>query len=188
MPEPKNAKNQKHHHRGKSSESHLDKPQILAGLAIIPGQVILDAGCGNGYMAKEFAELTGKGGMVYALDPDCGSIEILKSETAAMNIEAFVGDITKETELAASSIDLLYLSTVIHGFSETEMAGFLKEAKRLLKPGGKLAIVEIKKEDTPFGPPLEIRYSPAELRQAINLTPTTLTDVGRFFYMQIFKS
>lgn len=187
MPECKNDKDQKHHHRGKSSESLLDKAQILASLSITPGQVILDAGCGNGYMAKEFAKLTGKTGKVYALDPDAISIDTLKSETAGTIIEAFVGDITKETILVSASIDLIYLSTVVHGFSESQMEGFLREAKRLLKPNGRLGIVEIKKENTPFGPPLDIRFSPEELKQTISLTSIHLTEVAQYFYMQIFE-
>jgi ubiquinone/menaquinone biosynthesis C-methylase UbiE len=67
------------------------------------------------------------------------------------------------------------------------MEGFVKEAKRLLKSSGRLAIVEIKKQSTPFGPPLDIRFSAEELKQAISLTPTRLIDVGQFFYMQIFE-
>ena len=186
MSECRKAKDQKHNHRGKSSESLLDKGQILAGLSITHGQIILDAGCGNGYMAKEFSKLTGKTGKVYALDPDTVSIDILKAETIGTNIEPFVGDITEKTGLETSSIDLIYLSTVIHGFSTKQMEGFLEEAKRLLKPGGRLAIVEIKKKDTPFGPPPDIRFSPEELKQTINLPPATLTDAGDYFYLQIF--
>ena len=187
MSESKNVKNPKHHHRGKSSESFLDKNEILANLNIIPGQTILDAGCGNGYMAKELAKLTGKTGKVYALDPDTVSIEALKSETEGTIIEPFVGDITEKTKLPPSSIDLIYLATVIHGFSPVEMEGVLKEVKRLLKPNGTLAIVEIKKEKTPFGPPHDIRFSPEELKLAIDLSPTVLINVGQFFYMQIFE-
>jgi SAM-dependent methyltransferase len=115
MSEYKHPKDQKHHHRGKSSESLLDKTKILESLAIVPGQVILDAGCGNGYMAKEFAEVTGNTGKVYALDPDTIAIDVLKSEATGTAIEPIVGDITKETKLAMSSIDLIYLSTVMHG-------------------------------------------------------------------------
>jgi ubiquinone/menaquinone biosynthesis C-methylase UbiE len=187
MSDCKNAENLKHHPRGNSSESFLDKNEILANLMIIPGQIVLDAGCGNGYMAKEFAKLTGETGKVYALDPDAMSIDILKSETEGTMIEPFVGDIAEETELVTSSIDLIYVSTVIHGFSQTQMERFLKEVKRLLKPNGRLAIVEIKKEDTPFGPPPDMRLAPEELKQRISLTPICLIDVGQFFYMQIFK-
>ena len=186
MAECKNAVNPKHHHRGKSSEGLLDRKCILSNLKITPGEVILDAGCGNGYMAKQFARMTGKRGRVYALDPDAVSIGVLKAETEGTVIEPFVGDMTEETKLAASSVDLIYLSMVIHGFSATQMGGFLKEVKRLLKPDGRLAIVEIKKEDTPFGPPLDIRLSPEELRKAIHLPPIRSIAVGRYFYMEIF--
>jgi len=187
MLERENADRPRHCHAGKSSEGLLDKTEILAGLAVGPGQVVLDAGCGNGYMAKEFARLTGETGKVYALDADATSIETLKSETEGAAVEAFVGDITQETELPASSFDLIYVSTVIHGFSPIGMEGFRTEVERLLKPRGRLAVVEIKKEETPFGPPLDLRFSPEEIRRMIPLTPLRLTDVGQFFYMQVFE-
>jgi SAM-dependent methyltransferase len=186
--EDRNAAAEKHTHGGKSSESLLDKAQILASLSITPGQVILDAGCGNGYMAKEFAELTGEAGVVYALDPHAPSIETLKSVTVGKNIRAFVGKISEETKLPSSSIDLIYVSTVLHGFSESAMDGFRREVARLLKPGGRLAVVEIKKEETPFGPPLDIRFSPEELEQATGLDPVRLVDVAEHFYMQVFAA
>ncbi len=83
---------------------------------------------------------------------------------------------------------MIYLSTVLHGFSEGEIDGFQKEVKRLLKPNAILAIVEIKKEKTSFGPPLDIRYSPDELKEAINLNPKSLVEVGEYFYMQTFEN
>jgi ubiquinone/menaquinone biosynthesis C-methylase UbiE len=177
----------KHDHRGKSSESRLDRIPILTNLPIARGQVILDAGCGNGYMAEEFATRTGETGKVYALDSDASSIDVLKLETAGTNIEPLVGDITKDTGLATSSIDLIYMSLVLHGFSDAQMEAVYKEVDRLLKPKGRLAIVEIKKQQTPFGPPLEIRFSPEDLRRAIPLKPTQLMDVSEHFYMQIFE-
>jgi ubiquinone/menaquinone biosynthesis C-methylase UbiE len=138
-------------------------------------------------MAKEFAKLTGDTGKVYALDQDDVSIDTLKSETENTVIEPFVGDITKETPLSPCSIDLIYVSMVLHGFAQTQMEGFLREVNRLLKPGERLAIVEIDKVETPFGPPLEIRISPEELKQTITLHPLHLVDIGQFYYMQVFQ-
>ena len=54
-----------HRHRGKTSESFLNKDIILKELDILPGQTILDAGCGNGYMAKEFSKILNNTGKVY---------------------------------------------------------------------------------------------------------------------------
>jgi len=177
-----------HHHKGKSSESLLDKDAILGQLNILPGQTTLDAGCGDGYMAKEFARILKGTGKVYALDPDTEAIETLRSETQDINIEAMEGDITQRTSLEASSIDLIYLSTVFHGFSKDQIRDFQAEVERLLKAHAKLAIVEIQKNDTPFGPPSDIRFSPEELKQVITLAPLATVAVGQYFYMQIFEN
>src|SRR4030042_428365 len=176
-----------HHHAVKSAERFLNKEIILKELNIFPGQIILDAGCGNGYMSKEFSRILKNTGKIYAIDPDKKAIEILKEETKGTNITTILGDITKTTELEELSLDLIYLSTVFHGFSKSQIDGFQKEVRRLLKPNGILAIVEIKKEPTPFGPPLDIRFSPQELREVITLSPIKLVEVGQFFYMQLFE-
>ena len=177
-----------HCHRGKSSEAFLNQDLILQELHILPGQIILDAGCGNGYMSKKFSRILNHTGKVIALDPDGEAIEKLKNETQGTNIEPIEADITTTTPLEKSSIDLIYLSTVLHGFSKDQIKSFNKEVQRLLKPHGRLAVIEIHKHDTPFGPPLQIRYSPDELKQAINLTPKSLVEVGQYFYMQVFEN
>ena len=177
-----------HHHKGKSSERFLNKELILQALDIQPGQTILDAGCGNGYMSKIFSEKVTSSGKVYALDPDAYSIEILRKETQGSIIEAFVGDITKPSQINPSSVDLIYLSAVIHGFSKQEMKDLLEEARRILKPNAMLAFVEIDKKETPFGPPLNIRFSPEELKEIVPLAPLQTVRVGEHFYMQIFKN
>jgi ubiquinone/menaquinone biosynthesis C-methylase UbiE len=180
--------NETHHHKGKSSERFLDKGIILRELNILPGQTILDAGCGNGYMSKEFSRILNNTGKVYALDPDREAIEELRRQTERTNIEAITGDITRTTPLEASSIDLIYLSTVFHGFTKDEIQGFQKEARRLLKPHAMLAVVEIQKQSTPFGPPIGMRFSPEELKQIVTLAPLTTVEVGEYFYMQLFEN
>lgn len=186
--EDKKSENKKHHHKGRSSERHLNRDIVLKELNIRSGQTILDAGCGSGYMSKEFSKILNNTGKVYALDPDKAAIEMLKKDTKGTNIEPIIGDITKETKIEDSSVDLIYLSTVFHGFSKGEIDGFQKEVKRLLKPNAVLAIVEFKKVETPFGPPLEIRYSPEELKKTITLTPKFFVEVGEYFYVMAFEN
>ena len=177
----------RHQHRGKSTEGLLDKERILNTLNIQPGQTILDAGCGNGYMSKAFSNKVTQSGKVYALDPNRDFIEVLKNETQGTNIETIEGDITRRTKLNDSSVDLIYLATVFHGFSKQKVQAFLEEVKRLLKPNGVLAIVEIEKKETPLGPPLNIRFSPGELKEIVPMAPLNTTQVGEHFYMQMFR-
>ena len=80
------------------------------------------------------------------------------------------------------------MSNVFHGFTEHQVRRFCSEAMRLLKPSARLAVVEIHKRDTPFGPPLDIRFSPEELRQAVTLAPLATVEVGEHFYMQLFEN
>jgi ubiquinone/menaquinone biosynthesis C-methylase UbiE len=174
-------------HRGKFTEGLLSSEQTLKALNIRAGQIIVDAGCGNGYMSALFSKRVGPSGKVYALDSDTYFIKVLRSETKGTNIETIEGDITKPTLLKESSVDLIYISAVIHAFSKNQMQGFLQEVKRLLKPDAMLAIVEIEKKKTPFGPPLELRYSPEELRETIPLVPVNTVRAGEHFYMQIFR-
>ena len=177
-----------HHHAGKSSEKYLYKDVILKELEIFPGEIILDAGCGNGYMSKEFSRILQGTGQVYALDPDDRAIRVLKEETKNSNITPILGDISQKTAIPAGSVDLIYLSAVLHGFSAGEKDGFLQEIRRLLKPKGILAIIEIKKEPTPMGPPMERRFSPPELQELIKLSPKKLVEAGQYFYMQLFEN
>lgn len=177
-----------HHHGGSSSERLLNKDAILSCLEILPGQVILDAGCGGGYMAREFVRLVGREGRVYALDPDQGAIARLRAATKGTNLLAMVGDVTTETGLAESSFDLVYLSCVFHGFTPDQIRGFNAEVRRLLAPRGRLAVVEFAKRAASHGPPLERRISAEELRQVLALRPLRTVELDEHSYLQIFEN
>jgi len=180
--------NQAGHRKENSTERLLDKGLIINELSIFPGQTIIDVGCGNGYMTREFSRLVGNTGKIYALDRATEAIEILKNETKGTNILPIEADITRKTEIKDHSIDLIYLSTVFHIFSDEQKVNFLNAIKRLLKPKGKLAIIEIEKKETPFGPPQNMRVSPEEMTQIIKMKPLSLSKVGEHFYMQVFEN
>jgi len=176
-----------HHHGGKFSEGLLNKELILDTLNIQPGQTILDAGCGNAYMSKAFSSKLGQSGKVYAMDHDKYQVELISKEAQGTNIEAIEGDITKPSHIDPSSVDLIYISTVLHGFAKRQVQAFLEEVKRILKPNGVLAIVEIEKKETPFGPPLNMRFSPEELKAIVPMASLSTIRVGEHFYMQLFR-
>ncbi|MBU1045262.1 MAG: class I SAM-dependent methyltransferase [Candidatus Omnitrophica bacterium] len=186
MSEDRASKEFQHHHKGKTSEALLDKNIILNALNLTCGQTVIDAGCGNGYMAKKFAELVKPNGRVYAIDIDQQVIEQLKIEIGNSLIQPMIADITQSIPIADGSIDLIYLSTVFHGFSLDQIKGFVDLVKRLLKPNAVLVILEMEKKQTSFGPPLNIRVSAQELKQLIRLEPKKTIKIGEDFYLQLF--
>ena len=90
---------------------------------------VIDVGCGNGYMSKEFSQLVGQSGKVFAIDRSKEAIEELKKEIMVTNIEPMEADITNKTPIADKSIDLIYLSTVFHIFSKEQIAHFQKVSR-----------------------------------------------------------
>ena len=171
---------------GKFSEGRLDEELILAALNIKPGQTILDAGCGTGYMSRVFSDRVTSSGKVYAIDKDRHFVRLISEEAKGSNIKALEGDMTGPVPIPELSVDVVYASTVVWLLSPPQLSGFVEEVTRILRPGGLLAIVEMDKKETPFGPPVEQRYSPEELQARIALTPRAAIKVGEHYYMQVF--
>jgi SAM-dependent methyltransferase len=61
--------------------------------------------------------------------------------------------------------DLVYMIALHHELENPLL--MLEESYMLLKPGGKLFVVDWKKIDMPEGPPAEIRYVPDKVRDQI---------------------
>lgn len=186
-----------HHHassrRGPSS-FHMQEPELVFNnLGLKPGDNFLDLGCGAGDYTMRAAEIIGETGMVFAFDALSGSINSLNLEIAERdikNITANVADITKPLAVKDNSIDICMIATVLHSSSNFKSNGTLfSDIRRFLKPTGKLAIIECKKENMNFGPPITMRISAEELETIINgfgFKKTDYTDLG-FNYMIRFE-
>ncbi|MHC1745485.1 MAG: hypothetical protein AB9873_21010 [Syntrophobacteraceae bacterium] len=97
-------------------------------------------------------------------------------------------DITKLISINQASLDIIYISTAIHGFPKQQLHVFLCESEQLLNPNGILTIVEIEKKETPFGPPLNIRFSMQELMEIVPMAPMCSIQAEEYFYMQLFRN
>lgn len=156
-----------HTGRGPSSYWMQDPDVVFEILDLHTGDCFLDLGCGPGDYAIRAAREIGDSGAVYAMDNDPYMINALKTEAAAqvmINLEASVADITRPLPVEDKSIDLCFLSTILHiPYVSRHIGAVLSEIRRVLKPGGRLAVLECLKEDVPFGPPKEMRWSPEDV-------------------------
>lgn len=175
-------------HRPKFTEGLIDADRILAALAIKQGQSVLDAGCGNGYFSRLFSDQVGGSGVVYAVDINENGFEALRIGSELPNVRIVVADFTQGIPIRDASADLFYISTAMHFQSEEQMQSMIGEIKRVLRPGGMLAIVEIEKHETDFGPPMHLRHSPAELIALMPFKPLDTVKVAEHFYMQLFRN
>lgn len=134
-------------------------------LELRPGMVVADIGAGSGYYSSRIARRVGAAGHVYATDIQPGMIAILerriKSEGLA-NVSTVLG-MPDDPKLAPNSVDLAIMVDVYHELQDPQV--FLQRLKPAFKAGGRLVLLEYRKED-PRIPILELhKMSVADVKQ-----------------------
>ncbi|MEI7458656.1 MAG: class I SAM-dependent methyltransferase [Pirellula sp.] len=128
------------------------------------GGDVLEFGCGYGTFTIP-AAITIRG-KVYALDiePEMLAINKAKADAAGLhNIELIQRDfVAAGTGLADGAVDYVMLFNILHAEERMEL---LREAWRVLRPSGKLAILHWNFDSaTPRGPSMSIRPKPGQCR------------------------
>ncbi len=184
----------RHEHHGRSSKGFLNSEKTLEDIGIDKGDRFLDLGAGEGYFSIAASQSVGKDGRVYAFDVDKDSIARLIKEIAEeklTNIEASVADISQKIPLADESVNLAFMSNVLHGLvANNEADGTLKEVARVTAHKGRLAIVEFKKQESSMGPPLSIRLSPEDVEALVkryDFSKEQVLEAGPHHYSIIFR-
>jgi ubiquinone/menaquinone biosynthesis C-methylase UbiE len=156
-----------HHHAGHSSRHAVDAERLLNEIGLGAGNVMVDAGCGDGYISIAASSMVGPSGTVWALDMDASSLERLTRELYVKglgNIKVLNTDLSERLPLPDAIADSIVMVNVLHGLSsEGRAEATLMELRRILKRGGKMLIVDFEKKFTLFGPPKDIRLDPAEV-------------------------
>jgi len=139
--------------------------KALDALELKPGMVVADIGAGSGYYSSRMAKRVGPTGRIYATDIQPGMIELLerriKSE-GLTNVTTVLGGMD-DPKLPPKSIDLAIMVDVYHELQQPQI--FLQRLKETFKPGGRLVLLEFRKED-PKIPILEVhKMSVEEVRQ-----------------------
>lgn len=157
---------------GKSSFDLIDFAKLVDVLDIEKGITFLDVACGAGAYTLALADHVGPNGTLYALDLWTEGIEMVSIEVKQREINtihAHEADVSRRMPLETGTVDLCLMATVLHDLIEDHTdQGTLQEVARVLKPGGKLAVIEFKKIDGPPGPPMGIRLSPEEAEAHLN--------------------
>ncbi len=177
-------------HRGPSSFYKHDSDLVFKKLALHSGDTLLDLGCGAGDYSIYAAKIVGESGAVYALDLHQEMLDNICEKAHAQglsNIHPVVSDIRQRVDLPDDRIDTCLIATVLHTIDfPTDKAILFSEVRRVLKPEGKLAVIECKKENSLHGPPMMIRISPEELETGLveyGFSKTEYIDLGPNYMM-----
>ena len=153
-----------------SRQREEDCRQLIEALAIQPGQVVCDMGCGNGFYTLELAQLVGPTGEVYAVDIQPPMLKMLSGRAAVaglVNIKPVLGTVI-DPRLPDESIDMVLCVDVYHEFSHpVEMLARIREC---LTDEGQLVLAEFRGEDpaVPIKPLHKMTKAQAQLELEAN--------------------
>ena len=146
------------------SRDEWQKPhEVVMALDLKSTDAIADIGAGTGYFARRFALHAGK---VYAVDIDEKLLAIAGRDAPA-NLTTVLAA-PDDPRLPERSVDIVFFCDVLHHIENR--ASYYRKLARILKPGGRIVVIDFYEKSLPVGPPPSMKLSSekviAELRDA----------------------
>jgi len=128
----------------KYAEMTLDR------LSVENGETVLEIGFGPGHCLKRIAESVGQTGKAYGIDISSGMLKVTKRRLHKVGLadraELYCGDATS-LPYGDNAFDAVFTSFTLELFDTPEIPKVLYEIKRVLKPGGRLGVASMSKEN-----------------------------------------
>ena len=146
-------------------------------LKIEKGATVADVGAGSGYMTVKLSKKVGPQGKVYATDIQQGMLDLLNkrlTKSKITNVTTVLGT-QDDPRLPPDALDLVIMVDVYHELSQPQI--MLGKIRASLKSGGRLVLLEYRKEDpdVPIRPEHKMSVADAKLEveaEGFKLTKT----------------
>ncbi|MFH0791958.1 MAG: class I SAM-dependent methyltransferase [bacterium] len=135
-------------------DGFLNPVQVIEQLGLSGALKAADLGCGSGGWAIPLAKKL-KDGFVYAIDVQEAPLSALNSRAQVEkvgNIRTIIADVEGGSAIrgiGSDSLDLVLMTNLLFQVDDKKVV--MSEAKRMVRPGGKILIVDWKK-NAPTGP------------------------------------
>ena len=127
---------------GGSRQDRLRDPDaVVAALGLRPGMVVADLGPGYGHFTLRMARAVEADGVVYAVDASQGTLDELMAAARERGITTLRPvRVARDRLEIPEPVDRLFVSATYHHLPEP--GRYFADARRHLRPGGRLVILE----------------------------------------------
>ena len=162
----------------RSEREEEEAPDVALNVLKIPkGASVADIGAGSGYITVRLAARVGPAGRVFANDVQPQMLNILArrlSDAKITNVTLIEGTFD-DPRLPPASVDLALMVDVYHELSQPQ--AILRRLREALKPGGRLVLLEYRKEDPTVPIKPEHKMSVADAKMEVEAEGFTLSKV-----------
>jgi ubiquinone/menaquinone biosynthesis C-methylase UbiE len=144
-----------------------DPETVVPYFGLTDGNIVADFGVGSGHYSIAMSKRVGNNGRIYAIDIQKDLLSRLEAEAkqvGARNIHIAWGDVEKSggTKLADGSVDFVLLANTL--FQSTARYSIALEARRILRLGGQVAVIDWADSFNNLGPIAEHIATPDEVK------------------------
>lgn len=163
--------------------------EVVAAFGLAPGATVADLGAGTGYFARALADAVGPSGTVLASDVEPALIEHLRSRAERDGIANLVPILASKDNprLPARCCDVVLIVDTWHHLDDR--VAYARRLATALARGGRIAIVDWKKEELPVGPDLDHKLAREQVVDELTQAGFRLTaapDLLPYQYFLVF--
>ena len=162
----------------RSEREEEEAPDVaLNALRIPKGASVADIGAGSGYLTVRLAARVGPAGRVFANDVQPQMLNMLarRLDNSKITNVTLIEGTFDDPKLPPASVDLVLMVDVYHELSQPQ--AMLRHLRESLRPGGRLVLLEYRKEDPTVPIKPEHKMSVAEAKMEVEAEGFTLTKV-----------
>ena len=134
---------------------------MIDALALTPGQIVADIGAGTGYFSTRLARAAAAP-TVFAVDIEPAMVAHLTRRAATEGLANM-----RAVQASASSpnlpepVDVVLVVDTFHHIGSR--AAYFSGVRGQLRPGGRVAIIDFRKDAPGEGPPAHFRFTPEQI-------------------------